>query len=147
MHFGGKMSKRESWFWKLVIFACGIGNLKIFVWEIWNTAQGIRNPTNDQNPESKSDLQEILESSNWNLESTAWNREIQDCFEFPYMRRQIYNCLLFKLASYTVSLQVPVSVTHPHPEYPTSPLSQSAQQGGVSSYQGCIHTVYQRKTL
>ena len=29
------------------IFACGIGNPEMFVWEIWNTAQGIRNPTNN----------------------------------------------------------------------------------------------------
>ena len=46
------------------MFACGIRNLgKFCSWNIkksgilgfgmWNTAQGIRNPTNDWNPESK----------------------------------------------------------------------------------------------
>ena len=41
---------------------------------IRNTAQGIRNPTNDWNPESKFHWQR-LESSTWNPESTAWNPE------------------------------------------------------------------------
>ena len=41
---------------------------------IRNTAQGIRNPTNDWNPESKF-LSQILESSGWNPESTVWNPE------------------------------------------------------------------------
>ena len=41
---------------------------------IRDTAQGIRNPTNDWNPEFKFHLQE-LESSTWNQESTAWNPE------------------------------------------------------------------------
>ena len=45
-------------------FACGIRN----------TAQGIRNPTNDWNSESMSHGQR-LESSTWNPEFTAWNPE------------------------------------------------------------------------
>ena len=43
-----------------------------------NTAQGIRNPTKDWNPESKFHWQK-LESSTWNPESTAWKSRIQDC--------------------------------------------------------------------
>ena len=39
-----------------------------------NTAQGIRNPTNDWNPETKFHRKR-LESSTWNQESTAWNAE------------------------------------------------------------------------
>ena len=39
-----------------------------------NTDQGIRNPANDWNPESKFHKQ-ILESNTWNPESTAWNPE------------------------------------------------------------------------
>ena len=38
------------------------------------TAQGIRNSTNDCNPESKFHWQR-LESSSWNPESTEWNPE------------------------------------------------------------------------
>ena len=41
-----------------------------------NTAQGIRNPTNDWNPESKFN-RERLESSTLNSESTAWNPEFK----------------------------------------------------------------------
>ena len=41
---------------------------------IWNTAQGIRNLTNDCNPESTFHCQRP-ESTMWNLESTAWNPE------------------------------------------------------------------------
>ena len=41
---------------------------------IRNTAQGIRNPTNNWNPESKFHWQR-LESSTWNPESTEWNPE------------------------------------------------------------------------
>ena len=58
---------------------------------IWNTAQGIRNPTNDWNPESKFYWQ-ILKSSTWNRESTAWNPESQDCLGFPHMERSNYTC-------------------------------------------------------
>ena len=51
---------------------------------IWNTAQGIRNPGNDWNPESKFHWQESgiqsLESGICSLEST-----IQDCLGFPYL--------------------------------------------------------------
>ena len=41
---------------------------------IRNTAQGIRKPFKDSNPESKFHWQR-LESSSWNPESTAWNPE------------------------------------------------------------------------
>ena len=41
---------------------------------IWNTAQGIRNLTNDCNPESTVHWQRP-QSTTWNLESTAWNPE------------------------------------------------------------------------
>ena len=41
---------------------------------IWNTAQGIRNLTNDCNPESTFHWQRP-QSTTWNLESTAWNPE------------------------------------------------------------------------
>ena len=41
---------------------------------IWNMAQGIQNPTNDWNPESKFHWQK-RESSKWNLESSPWNTE------------------------------------------------------------------------
>ena len=44
--------------------------LKILGFGIRTTAQGIRNPTNDWNPESKFRWQR-LESSIWNPESTA----------------------------------------------------------------------------
>ena len=50
-----------------------------------NTAQGIQNPTNDWNPESKFHWQ-ILESSIWNIirnpESTAWNPEFKTVLDF-----------------------------------------------------------------
>ena len=46
----------------------------ILGFRIGNTAQGIRNPTNDWNPQSKFHLQ-WLESSTWNPESTVWNPE------------------------------------------------------------------------
>ena len=48
-----------------------LGNLGI---GIRNRGRGIRNPTNDWNPESKFHLQR-LESSTWNPESTARNPE------------------------------------------------------------------------
>ena len=47
-----------------------------------NTAQGIRNPTNDWNPESKFYWQ-ILKSSIWNRESTAWNPESKTVLDSP----------------------------------------------------------------
>ena len=55
--------------WKFLLEESGI-----LGFGIWNTAQGIRNPTNDWNPESKFHWQR-LESSSWNPESTAWNPE------------------------------------------------------------------------
>ena len=65
------------------ILACGIRNLeKIFLVEseilgfgIGNSAQGIRNPTNDWNPNSKF-FEQRPESSTWNSDQpTAWNPE------------------------------------------------------------------------
>ena len=46
----------------------------ILGFRIRNTAQGIRNPTNNWNPESKFHWQR-LESSTWNPESKEWNPE------------------------------------------------------------------------
>ena len=53
---------------------------------ILNTAQGIRNPTNDWNPESKFHGQR-LESSTWNPESTAWNPESKTVLDSFYTGR------------------------------------------------------------
>ena len=47
---------------------------RILGFGIRNTAQGVRNPTNDCNPEFKFHWQK-LESSTLNLESTAWTPE------------------------------------------------------------------------
>ena len=47
---------------------------RILGFGIQNTAQGIRNPTNDRNPESNFHWQR-LESSTWNPQSTAWGPE------------------------------------------------------------------------
>lgn len=44
--------------------------------EIRNKAQGIQNPTNNYNPESKYHRQR-LQSSTWIPESTAWNQEFK----------------------------------------------------------------------
>ena len=74
------------------IFACGIRNPEMFscksgilaFWRVWNTAQGIRNPTNHWNQESQFHWQESgiqsLESGIRSLEST-----VQDCLWFPYL--------------------------------------------------------------
>ena len=48
---------------------------------IRNAAQGIRNPTNDWNPETNFHWQR-LESSTWNSESTAWNPESKTVLDF-----------------------------------------------------------------
>ena len=88
--FEGKKKKRNIQFapckgirilesWKVLLveseirekFACGI----------WNTAQRIRNPTSDWNPESRFHWQRV-ESSTCNPESVTWN-----CHRFPYMGR------------------------------------------------------------
>ena len=42
---------------------------------ILNTAQGIRNPTNDRNPEFQVPRIKNLESSTWDSESKVWNPE------------------------------------------------------------------------
>ena len=51
---------------------------------IRNAAQGIRNPTNDWNPELNFHWQR-LESSTWNPKSTGVESRIQDSLAFPYM--------------------------------------------------------------
>ena len=69
-------------------FACGIPNLGNFsLWnpEFWALEFGIQpNPTNDWNPESKSNWQR-LESSTWNPESTGVESRIQDFLGFTCM--------------------------------------------------------------
>ena len=74
------------------IFACGIRNPEMFSCKfgilafcrVWNTALGIRNPTNHWNQESQFHWQESgiqsLESGIRSLEST-----VQDCLWFPYL--------------------------------------------------------------
>ena len=49
--------------------------------EIRNKAQGIQNPTNNYNPESKYHRQR-LQSSTWIPESTAWNQEFKTDMDF-----------------------------------------------------------------
>ena len=51
-----------------------------------NTAQGIQNPTNDWNPESKFHLQR-LESRTWDSGIHNVESRIQDSLGFPYMGR------------------------------------------------------------
>ena len=51
---------------------------------IRNAAQGIRNPTNDWNPEPNFHWQR-LESSTWNPKSTGVKSSIQDSLAFPYI--------------------------------------------------------------
>ena len=60
---------------------------RILCFGIQNTSQGIWNPTNDWNPESKFHWIR-LESSNWNLESGIHivQSRIQDCLGLPQMR-------------------------------------------------------------
>ena len=83
-------------------FACGILNPgKVCLWNpesgksllvasrilefgIRNTAQGIRSPTNDWNPQSKCNWQR-LEWSTWNPESTGVESRIQHYLGFPRM--------------------------------------------------------------
>ena len=56
---------------------------RILGFGIWNTAQGIRNPTNDQVPLAKTGIQ-YLESGIHGVES-----RIQDCLGFPYMEQLV----------------------------------------------------------
>ena len=64
-------------------FACRIRDP-----ELWNpnAAQGIRNPTNDWNPESKFQWKR-LESGTWNPQSMEWNLESKDYLGFFSMGR------------------------------------------------------------
>ena len=66
-------------------FGCGVRGILGF--EIRTTAQGIRNPTNDWNPESKFHRHKIggqfLESGILSVEF-----KIQDCLVLPYMGRE-----------------------------------------------------------
>ena len=59
------------------------GGSEILGFGIWNTAQGIRNPTYDWNPVTKTGIQ-YLESRIHGVES-----RIQDCLGFPYVRRNM----------------------------------------------------------
>ena len=76
------------------IVACGIRNLgkillvesRILGFEIQNTAQGIRNPTNDWNTESIFPWQR-LGSNTCNPASGGVEFRIQNCLGFPYTGR------------------------------------------------------------
>ena len=72
----------------------------ILGFEIRNSAQGIRNPTTDWNPESKFHCQR-LESSTWNLESGAWNpgsRTVLDSLTWMALLRELFMVLYLSLA-------------------------------------------------
>ena len=69
---------RESGFRNLGNFC--FWNLESWVFGIQNTAQGIRDPTKDWNPESEFFWQ-ILESSTWNPKFTVWNPESHNRLE------------------------------------------------------------------
>ena len=66
---------------------------------IRNTAQGIGNPTNNWNPESKFHWQE---SSTWNPESTEWNPEskiVLDSLSKAIWRTNVKQRLCYRLAT------------------------------------------------
>ena len=71
-------------------FACGIRNpgkfmlvkSRILGFEIRNTTQGIRDATNDWNPEA-SNVDQYWNCRTWNLESTAWNPESKSVLDSP----------------------------------------------------------------
>ena len=75
----GKILLVVSGIWKILLVESGI-----LGFGIRNTAQGIRNPTNDWNPQSKSNW-ERLEWSTWNPESTGVESRIQHYLGFPCM--------------------------------------------------------------
>ena len=62
-----------------------------FTCGLWNTAQGIRNLTNDWNQKSRFHRQR-LESSTWNTNSTGVESRIQDCLGFSYIWRTTVLC-------------------------------------------------------
>ena len=69
---------------------------RILGFGIRNTTQGIRNPTNDWNPESKSHLKN-QESRTRTLESTAWNPESKAVLDSLTWREQTIFCTIFAL--------------------------------------------------
>ena len=74
-----------------------IVKLGILGFRIRNAAQGIRNPIDNWNPESKFPWQR-LESSSWNPESTACNRDpktVLDSLTWPEGRNPIIIYMLF----------------------------------------------------
>ena len=79
----------------------GFRNPRNFCFWIRNTAQGIRNPTNNWNPESKFHWQR-LESSTWNPESTEWNPEskiVLDSLSKAIWRTNVKQRLCYRLAT------------------------------------------------
>ena len=71
---------------------------------VWNTAQGIRNPTNDWYPESKFHWQ-ILESSTSNPEPMTWNPESRTVLDSRYMGRFINsNLIIFFQFQFSVTI-------------------------------------------
>ena len=86
--------------WKIGLMESGI-----LGFGIWNTTQGIRNPTNEWYPESKFHWQR-LECSTWNSESTAWNpMRSQNYLGNPYMGRFINsNLIVFFQCQFSVTI-------------------------------------------
>ena len=78
---------------------------------IRNTAQGIWNPTNDWNPESKFHLK-IQESRTRTLESTAWNPESKAVLESLTWREQTIFCTIFALQSFRAFEQASSKLKH-----------------------------------
>ena len=71
---------------------------------VWNTAQGIRNPTSDWYPESKFHWQ-ILESSTSNPEPMTWNPESRTVLDSRYMGRFINsNLIIFFQCQFSVTI-------------------------------------------
>ena len=61
---------------------------------IWNTAQGIRNPTKNGIWNQCSTEKKNQESSNWNLESMAWNPESKTVLDRKEKETRFIPCLL-----------------------------------------------------
>ena len=62
----------------------GILGFGILGFGIRTTVQGIRNPNDDWNPESKFHWQRLESSICWNPESTVWNPESKTVLDRPF---------------------------------------------------------------